>query len=200
MEEYNIKWKDHTEEAFRVLNQLRSRDRFADVLLFSDNGIFKAHKVILASCSSYFEKLFTKMPVSSSRETVVALRDVESSMIELILDFIYVGEVQVPHNDFDEFMKISEWLGIRGLGTGSNKDSGRQSTNRSVENRLKEGTDAVKRKADSDSGSQSPAAKKTNLRNFGLAGGITIEASSRKKASATSGSNHEVSSLLINSR
>jgi hypothetical protein len=115
MEEYDIKWKDHTVEAFTQLNRLRRSEQFADVLLYCDEQIFKAHKVILASCSVFFEKLFSKIPDSSFREAVVALGEIRYQILKRTLDFIYLGEVQVPTAELDEFMKCSEFLGIRGL-------------------------------------------------------------------------------------
>jgi hypothetical protein len=60
------------------------------------------------------------MPETYSRETVVALGEIRNPLLRLILDFIYVGEVQVPSPDLEEFMKSADILGIRGLKTDEN--------------------------------------------------------------------------------
>jgi hypothetical protein len=51
------------------------------------------------------------MPASSSREAVVALGEVHHQILKRTLDFIYMGVIQVPTAELDDFMKCSEFRG-----------------------------------------------------------------------------------------
>jgi hypothetical protein len=124
---YNLQWSDHVNEVFTVLRRLRSKDRLADVSIFcsndsssTENGVetggehFRAHKVVLAACSSFFENLFLSANDNRSN-AVLVMTDVSSTMFRLVLDFMYDGEVYVEATDLEKFMETAKKLGIRGL-------------------------------------------------------------------------------------
>ena len=58
-ESFDIKWENHSREACEEVSRLRRDGAFTDVVLFVEEEVFKAHRVILAACSAYFEKVCT---------------------------------------------------------------------------------------------------------------------------------------------
>lgn len=55
------------------------------------------HKVILASVSPYFKIMFTNF--EESKKDHVILRELESSSLKLIIDFIYSGQIMVTEDN-----------------------------------------------------------------------------------------------------
>ena len=80
----------------------------SDVTLASDDGFtMKAHKIILASRSTYFYQLFKNQPC---KHPIVILRDVNQANLKAILEFMYKGEINLPKQDLPELLKIAELL------------------------------------------------------------------------------------------
>ena len=75
-----------------------------DVTLSCGGREFAAHKLVLSVCSGYFAGLFARrqpgqragmsMPPSPI-QTIVYLKDVDPRHLELILDYMYRGEINV---------------------------------------------------------------------------------------------------------
>ncbi len=122
-EDYNLTWKQHGEEAFKAFVDIRADQNYIDVVIFCDNEKLKAHRVILAACSSYFERLFNAVAEEHSKCTVVALTGMDPHLLALALDFMYSGKVTVPSDNLQAFMSLAELLEIRGLRS-KTQDSG----------------------------------------------------------------------------
>ncbi|CAG0922687.1 unnamed protein product [Notodromas monacha] len=110
---FNFKWRNHVNEVFSIVQRIRVQDAFADVILHCGGGNFFAHKLLLASVSSFFEDLFTGLPRDKS--SVLVLTDVRPEILSAILDFMYNGEAFVASRDLKDFMSTAEKLGVRGL-------------------------------------------------------------------------------------
>jgi hypothetical protein len=110
---YDLKWKNHLKEVVGNLQTLREKDAFSDITLYCDGEIFRAHKVLLAACSTFFERLLARLPPSKS--DCVVLLETRAEMLNLTLDFIYNGEVFVAADALNQFMDTAEKLEIRGL-------------------------------------------------------------------------------------
>jgi hypothetical protein len=110
---YDLRWKDHTAEVFSQVRSLRSKDHFSDVTVHCDGRNFRAHKVLLAASSDFFERVFLSAP--RERSQVVVMAETPGDILELLLNFIYDGETYVSAESLDKFMDVAEKLGIRGL-------------------------------------------------------------------------------------
>lgn len=87
--------------------------KFVDVTLSCSSLQLKAHKIVLAACSPFFYQMFDKF--SNSQHPIVVLKDTPASDLELILDFIYLGEIQVTQRRLLSLIKSAEGLKINGL-------------------------------------------------------------------------------------
>jgi hypothetical protein len=119
MENYDLSWQSHNEEALRAILELRARDSLVDTSLYCENQLFRVHGLVLAACSSYFERILVSLSESGSsgpgKETIIALPKMNLCLLRLAVDFMYTGKVTVPSDDLVEFMDVAELLEIRGL-------------------------------------------------------------------------------------
>lgn len=89
---------DHCNNGFKVMNTLRLQNQLCDVVLKAGNVEFHAHKVVLASSSPYFYAMFTG-ELSESRQNVVTLKEIDSTALGLLVDFVYVAEIEVTEEN-----------------------------------------------------------------------------------------------------
>jgi hypothetical protein len=117
---YDLKWKDHANDVFGQVKNLRSRDHFSDVTVHCGGRNFRAHKVLLAASSSFFERVLLSAP--KERSQVLVMVETSPDLLERVLNFIYEGEAYVPSESLDDFMELAAKLGIRGLSKDHSKD------------------------------------------------------------------------------
>ena len=99
--------------AGRFESLLQSRE-FSDVTLVSkDNTRTKAHKVILGSGSTFFNKILCDL--KDHPHPLIYLMGVEVEVLEAIMSFLYLGEVEVRQELIQDFMRTASELQIDGL-------------------------------------------------------------------------------------
>ena len=92
------------------------REDLSDVTLTCRGGTpFSAHKMILAAASTYFRNFFREVRGKVTQHQVIFMKDVDPSEMEYLLQFIYLGEVDIPSTDLERLITISRELGIVGL-------------------------------------------------------------------------------------
>ena len=112
-EQLCINWNEFGSNLCTTFQGLRKDSDFADVrLACEDLQDISCHKVILSSCSPVFTGIFKNL---KNPNPVVFLKGIESKFLELILDFIYFGEVKVPQDDLTKFLLLANELKIKGL-------------------------------------------------------------------------------------
>ena len=103
-------FKTHTGNSLKLL--LTEND-FADVtLVCADEKQMKAHKFVLSSGSKFFQTILVNNPHS---HPLIYLKDVQSKYLDLVLTFLYFGEVEVPQHEVTRFLTIATELKIKGL-------------------------------------------------------------------------------------
>merc|ERR1712226_22376 len=86
---------------------------FSDVTLATEDGqLILAHKLILTSCSPVFENLLLK---HNHPNPLIYLKSVSSTNLSAILDFVYLGETQIPRYQLNGFMELCRELQVSGL-------------------------------------------------------------------------------------
>ena len=73
---------------------------------------YQLHKLVLSTCSEYFEKIFEQTPC---KHPVIVLRDVSCEELEALLNYMYLGSVSVAQNDLARLIKVAELFQIKGL-------------------------------------------------------------------------------------
>jgi len=79
--------------------------------------MYPAHKLVLCICSTYFQELFfkTQNPAMQFNNTIIYLKDVDPTHLQLLLTYMYRGEVDVSENLLTDFLKTASGLRVRGL-------------------------------------------------------------------------------------
>ena len=92
--------KDPNHDVLTKLNFMRKSGHLCDVTIVLEGGGIKlrAHKCLLAACSSFFEKLFG----DSHDQQVVAIDNFKADDITMFLDFVYTGKFLLLKNVFSK--------------------------------------------------------------------------------------------------
>ena len=108
--EYHLNWDKHKKNISEAFQSLRHDEHLCDITLACEGLQLQAHKVVLSAGSSFFGQILRN---HKHPHPLVFLRGVESKHMELLLDFIYLGEVSVKQEELEVFIKIGEELGVR---------------------------------------------------------------------------------------
>ncbi|KAM3911734.1 kelch-like protein 9 [Leptodactylus fuscus] len=100
---------NYPEKLLERIRQFRSQRDLCDVTLEADGVLFPAHKLLLASASSYCKLLFTDPKVGDS----VRLKDVSAKGLQNLLDFIYSNKLHLSWDNVEDTLKAAEVLLVR---------------------------------------------------------------------------------------
>ena len=113
MEKFDLKWNDFQTTISQYFKHLRDEKDFFDVTLVTDDHQqFETHKIVLSACSSFFRPI---LKVNVHAHPLIYLSGVDSANLQLILNYIYEGEVQLYQEQLDLFLDVAEKLQISGL-------------------------------------------------------------------------------------
>jgi len=112
-DKFSLRWNDFPDNVTAIFRQLRSESILSDVTLVCAGGTqVAAHKVVLSSSSSFFRQFFQD---NSQDHPWLYMRGVHAELLSWLMDFIYLGEVQVTQASFSGFISLAQDLGVRGL-------------------------------------------------------------------------------------
>ena len=117
-EKFSLKWNDFTRNASNSFFKLRQETRLYDVTLVgNDHQQVSAHKLVLSACSEVFSNIFNS---NNSPTMMLYLDSVNVKEINLMLDYIYQGEVSIHQEYLDRFLEIATKFQLQGLLTDDN--------------------------------------------------------------------------------
>ena len=108
-----LKWNDFQGNVISSFGQLRGDRDFTDVTLACEDVQFEAHKLILSTCSPFFQTLLKR--ANKQQHPLLYMRGLKARDLEAVLDFIYQGETNIFQDDLDGFLLIAEELQLKGL-------------------------------------------------------------------------------------
>ena len=110
---YSLAWNEFESAAAKTFKDLLSDNNFTDVTLAcEDDRQINAHKIILSSCSSFFERILLK---NSQKNPIIYFKGICFKDLELIMRFIYLGEAEVGEENLQRFLDSAKELEIKGL-------------------------------------------------------------------------------------
>ena len=114
MEKFSLRWNNYQKNASKSFQSLRHKEDFCDVTLVGDDyKHVTAHKVILSSCSEYFDNVLSNS--KKHAHPLLCLEGLRFQDIQNILDYIYHGELKIYQEDIDRFLDIARRLKLEGL-------------------------------------------------------------------------------------
>jgi len=131
-EDFCLKWNDHHSIFFSQAESLCRSSMLTDVTLATGDQTFPAHKLVLSVCSSFFRELFSKPEMISSQSSVVYLKDVSSKQLEMLLSYMYRGEINVEEYDLINLLQTAKGLGVKGLSEVDDQNAVNLGNNKSI--------------------------------------------------------------------
>ena len=98
----------------RVLEDARHKDRYTDVTIVTEGKEFKAHKVVLATQSPFFETRLEKRWTEEGG-TRIDMQDVPAVTMDTILTYMYTGKVENIDKVACELLPKAEEYQLEGL-------------------------------------------------------------------------------------
>ena len=112
-EKYNLTWNSYEHHLRDTLSDLYSSNCFSDVtLICDDKKKISAHKNILSACSSVFKDIFE---TDQNPKSVIYLRGINSSEMESIVKFMYLGEATFYEDKMEDLLSVARNLQIKQL-------------------------------------------------------------------------------------
>ena len=113
MEKFSLKWNDFQTTVSQSFGLFRKEEDFFDVTLVTEDEVqISAHKLVLATSSSFFKSVLRKSPHS---HPLIYLSGVNSVNLEFIMNYIYHGEVNIYQEQLDSFLDIAQKLKVSSL-------------------------------------------------------------------------------------
>ncbi|XP_071515807.1 uncharacterized protein [Panulirus ornatus] len=109
-----LRWNNHEATFSHVLHRLRTKPRYSDATLACEGRLFMVHRLVLATCSDFFDEIFQQTPSDTTR-AVIVLNEARAQDVECLLDYMYCGQVNVRQANLASLLKTAECLKIKGL-------------------------------------------------------------------------------------
>ncbi|XP_045112607.1 protein tramtrack, beta isoform-like isoform X1 [Portunus trituberculatus] len=108
----SLSWNNHSTTFSHTLAALRAKERYTDVTLACEGKFYQVHKLVLSTCSEYFENMFDHTPC---KHPVIVLSEIHREELEALLSYMYAGYVNVAENSLARLIKVAELLEVKGL-------------------------------------------------------------------------------------
>nr|XP_057927668.1 zinc finger and BTB domain-containing protein 1 [Doryrhamphus excisus]XP_057927677.1 zinc finger and BTB domain-containing protein 1 [Doryrhamphus excisus] len=99
----------HSEHVLQQLNNQREWGFLCDCLIAIGDIYFRAHKAVLAACSSYFRMMFIRDQQGAGRLDLSNMQ-ISAECFDLILQLMYLGRIVAGSYDFDDLKASMAYL------------------------------------------------------------------------------------------
>ena len=123
-EKFCLRWNDFETNISVAFRELREEKDFFDVTLACDDSQIQAHKVILSACSPFFRNVLRRNP---HQHPLLYLKGVKYKELLSVLNFMYMGEVNVAQEELNSFLAVAEDLRVKGLTQNNSSNAGESS-------------------------------------------------------------------------
>jgi len=117
-EDYCLRWEEGKNLSSvgpwsSSIDDLKNNEAFCDIKLVTEESEIKCHKFILGASSPHLRKIIQRLgPVVNP---VIYLRGVRHADLERLIEFIYLGVVNVPQDGLESLLEVAEDLQVKGL-------------------------------------------------------------------------------------
>jgi len=117
-DEFLLKWHDHHQSFFLLVEELVMREQLTDVTLAcghnEDQQLLSAHSLMLSVCSPYFRSLLSENR-HKEKHHIIHLHGVSSRHMQQLLVYMYRGEISISQDDLGPLIETARCLQIKGL-------------------------------------------------------------------------------------
>ena len=106
----SFKFHQHQDHLTEIFNKIFAERSFCDIRLIGDDCIpVEAHRIVLSAFSNVIEKKILEKQEGDE----IKIQGMNQQDLESILQFMYLGQVSVPHSRVEGFLRRAKFLGIR---------------------------------------------------------------------------------------
>jgi len=117
-EEFLLKWHDHHQSFFILVEELVQLEQLTDVTLACGDGtsnqLLSAHSLMLSVCSPYFRRLLSENR-HKEKHHIIHLHGVSPRHMQQLLLYMYRGEISIQQEDLAPLIKTARFLQVKGL-------------------------------------------------------------------------------------
>ena len=111
-DEITLKWSDFQNNIEFSFAEARKELDFCDVTLLCEDDQLEAHRIVLSSGSTLFQRILKK---AKHPHPLIFLKGFTKADMDPIIDFLYNGETNVARGKLEQFIKIAKELEIIGV-------------------------------------------------------------------------------------
>ncbi|XP_008184158.2 ring canal kelch homolog isoform X4 [Acyrthosiphon pisum] len=105
----NFRNNSHSARILVDLQSLRKNEVLCDIRFEADDGkIIIGHKNVLMAASPYFRAMFSNF--DESNKDLVTIRELDSNILQLLVDYIYTGEIMVTKENVQALLSAANVL------------------------------------------------------------------------------------------
>lgn len=109
---FHLRWNNHLQNLRTLFESIYNEQNLVDVTLSCSDGLLRAHKLVLSACSPYFEAVFRDNPC---KHPVVILKGIQLQEMQTLLEYMYIGSVDVMEDDLETLLNVANELQVKGL-------------------------------------------------------------------------------------
>jgi hypothetical protein len=91
---------------------LCDRQDFVDVTIYCEDGVVRAHQMLLAVASPFLKLLFQSSPLYGIEDICIILPETKACLVQALIHFVYTGTVVSKEDHFYSLMKLVYALSI----------------------------------------------------------------------------------------
>lgn len=111
---YKFNDDKHIHALFATLKDMYQQELLCDVTLLVENSEFPCHRCVLASCSPYFQAMFTS-DLAESRLSKIHIHGIDAPSMKIILDFCYTADVEINETNVQGLLLAVNMFQINNL-------------------------------------------------------------------------------------
>ncbi|XP_029342498.1 kelch-like protein 3 isoform X4 [Acyrthosiphon pisum] len=110
----NFRNNSHSVRILEDLQSLRKNEVLCDIRFETDDGCATfGHKNVLMAASPYFREMFKSRKICKTGNNTVNIRKLDSTVLQLLVDYIYTGEIIVTKENVQGLLPASNLLQLK---------------------------------------------------------------------------------------
>lgn len=118
---YMLQWHEHHTSFFQLMEELCQSQTMTDVTVACGDVSLEAHSLILSASSPILRSILNKGGGFGRKQTLHFM-DMNPHHMQLLLQYMYRGEVSVHQSELGPLMQSAKALQIKGLSGGNSED------------------------------------------------------------------------------
>ncbi|XP_046740943.1 uncharacterized protein LOC124408220 isoform X2 [Diprion similis] len=102
--EYVLQWEGHGSHVAERFSGLLARQSLVDITLICEEQRLRVHKLVLASCSLYFEEMLEQ---DLGQEPTILFSDLNFEVLKSMVEFMYCGETSISKQHLEPLLQAA---------------------------------------------------------------------------------------------